>query len=140
MFLDLRARIAARPSALRVVRERALDADVLLRVDLLACTGPVPPGDGTVLLCRLLELLPDEDAVLPLMETAAALAPTCRSATSRTTAGPPPAGAHPAGRTPVIASSRRKRSTLSTRAQRRGGAGGRGISRPCSRHCRTTAS
>lgn len=73
VFPELRARIAAQPSALRVVRERVLDADVLPRVDLLTRTGPVPPGDGTVLLCRLLELLPGEDAVLALTETAAAL-------------------------------------------------------------------
>ncbi|MER5778335.1 siderophore-interacting protein [Streptomyces sp. NPDC002039] len=73
VFPELRARIAAQPSALRVVREQVLDADVLPRVDLLARSGPVPPGDGTVLLCRLLELLPDEDAVLTLAETAAAL-------------------------------------------------------------------
>ncbi|MFD5551778.1 SIP domain-containing protein [Streptomyces goshikiensis] len=72
-FPELRARIAAQPSALGVVRERVLDTEVLPRVELLAVTGTVPPGDRTVLLCRLLELLPEEDAVLALAETAAAL-------------------------------------------------------------------
>ncbi|MEU8778360.1 siderophore-interacting protein [Streptomyces sp. NPDC048606] len=72
-FPSLRARISAQPSALGVVRERVLHTEVLPRVELLPTTGTVPPGDRAVLLCRLLELLPEEDAVLALRESALAL-------------------------------------------------------------------
>ncbi|MGW7106031.1 SIP domain-containing protein [Streptomyces xanthophaeus] len=72
-FPELRVTVAAQPSALAALRERVLDPDVLPRVELLGRAGPVPPGDETVLLCRLLDLLPDEDAVLVLRESGAAL-------------------------------------------------------------------
>ncbi|GAA0940110.1 siderophore-interacting protein [Nonomuraea longicatena] len=72
----LRVRIAAMPSALGVLRERILDADVLPRVELLATTGQAPPGgDDTVLLAHALTWLPDEDAELLLAETAGRLPP-----------------------------------------------------------------
>ncbi|MGX2993783.1 SIP domain-containing protein [Streptomyces sp. JNUCC 64] len=70
----LRMRIAALPSALRVLRERVLDTDTLDRVDLVPGTGPVPGGGDTVLLSRLLDWMPDEDAVQALREAAAGLA------------------------------------------------------------------
>ncbi|MGW7057689.1 SIP domain-containing protein [Streptomyces sp. NPDC054904] len=72
-FPGLKVTVAAQPSALRVLGERVLDPDVLPRVELLGTTGPVPPGDETVLLCRLLDLLPDADAALVLGESGAAL-------------------------------------------------------------------
>ncbi|MET9606980.1 siderophore-interacting protein [Streptomyces sp. NPDC006512] len=72
-FPGLKVTVAAQPSALRVLGERVLDADVLPRVELLGTSGPVPPGDETVLLCRLLDLLPDADAALVLRESGAAL-------------------------------------------------------------------
>ncbi|MDX2388622.1 hypothetical protein NJL88_00680 [Streptomyces sp. DK15] len=72
-FPGLKVTVAAQPSALRVLGERVLDPDVLPRVELLGTTGPVPPGDETVLLCRLLDLLPDADAALVLRESGAAL-------------------------------------------------------------------
>ncbi|WP_051892699.1 methyltransferase [Streptomyces erythrochromogenes] len=65
--------MAALPSALRTVADRVLDSAVLDRVQLVPTSGPVPAGDRTVLLCRLLEQLPDEDAVLALRENAAAV-------------------------------------------------------------------
>ncbi|MFJ3963269.1 hypothetical protein [Streptomyces sp. NPDC090036] len=42
-------------------------------MELVAQTRPVPSGARTLLLCRLLEWLPDEDAVLSLTEAAATL-------------------------------------------------------------------
>ncbi|MFJ6632550.1 SIP domain-containing protein [Streptomyces sp. NPDC091376] len=70
----LRARIAAMPSVLRVLEEEILDTDVLPRVELVPQSGPVPPpGSDTVLMSRLLEWLPDDDAVQVLTETAATL-------------------------------------------------------------------
>ncbi|MFJ6050469.1 SIP domain-containing protein [Streptomyces sp. NPDC092307] len=72
-FPGLRVRIAALPSVLGVLGGEILDPEVLPRVELVAQTHPVPSGAGTLLLCRLLEWLPDEDAVLTLAEAAAAL-------------------------------------------------------------------
>ncbi|MFF2021657.1 SIP domain-containing protein [Streptomyces sp. NPDC058171] len=69
----LRMRIAALPSALRVLREQVLDTDALPRIDLVPQTGPVPGGSDTVLLSRLLDWLPDEDAVHALREAAEGL-------------------------------------------------------------------
>ncbi|MEV4891943.1 siderophore-interacting protein [Nonomuraea sp. NPDC055795] len=72
----LRVRIAAMPSALGVLRERILDADVLERVELVPALEPVPPGgDDTVLLAHALTWLSDEDAQLVLAETAKRLPP-----------------------------------------------------------------
>ncbi|MER7763757.1 siderophore-interacting protein [Streptomyces sp. NPDC097619] len=71
---ELRVRIAALPSVLRTVADRVLESDVRPRVELVPASGPVPAGDGTVLLVKLLDQLPDEDAVLMLRESAAALA------------------------------------------------------------------
>lgn len=73
-FPDLRVRIAALPSVLRTVADRVLETDVLPRVELVPCGGAVPAGDPAVLLVKLLDQLPDEDAVLTLRENAAALA------------------------------------------------------------------
>ncbi|MFF9983365.1 SIP domain-containing protein [Streptomyces erythrochromogenes] len=70
-FPALRVRVAALPSALRTVADRVLDSAVLDRVELVPTSGPVPAGDRTVLLVRLLEQLADEDAVLALRENAA---------------------------------------------------------------------
>ncbi|WP_327260496.1 SIP domain-containing protein [Streptomyces sp. NBC_01232] len=72
-FPGLRVRIAALPSVLDVLGEQILDPEVLPRVELVAQTRPVPSGARTLLLCRLLEWLPDEDAVLTLTEAAATL-------------------------------------------------------------------
>ncbi|MCX5276528.1 siderophore-interacting protein [Streptomyces virginiae] len=72
-FPGLRVRLAALPSVLDVVGGQILDPEVLPRVELVAQTHPVPSGTGTLLLCRLLEWLPDEDAVLTLTEAAAAI-------------------------------------------------------------------
>ncbi|WP_033225289.1 siderophore-interacting protein [Streptomyces virginiae] len=72
-FPGLRVRLAALPSVLDVVGGQILDPEVLPRVELVAQTHPVPSGAGTLLLCRLLEWLPDEDAVLTLTEAAAAI-------------------------------------------------------------------
>ncbi|MFD5624192.1 methyltransferase, partial [Streptomyces yangpuensis] len=72
-FPALRVRVAALPSALRTVAERVLESAVRDRVELVPTGGPVPSGDRIVLLCRLLEQLPDEDAVLALRENAAAV-------------------------------------------------------------------
>ncbi|MGW6985375.1 SIP domain-containing protein [Streptomyces sp. NPDC054932] len=72
-FPGLRVRLAALPSVLGVVGGQILDPEVLPRVELVAQSHPVPSGAGTLLLCRLLEWLPDEDAVLTLTEAAAAL-------------------------------------------------------------------
>ncbi|MFE6916795.1 SIP domain-containing protein [Streptomyces rubiginosohelvolus] len=69
----LRVGITALPSELRVLREEILDTDVAPRVELIPRTGPVPHGGSTVLVSRLLERLPDEDAVLALSEAAEAL-------------------------------------------------------------------
>ncbi|MFD0265324.1 methyltransferase [Streptomyces sp. NPDC127106] len=73
-FPALRVRIAAWPSVLRMLADRVLETDVLPRVELVPSTGAVPPADRTVLLCKLLDQLPDEDAVLALRENAAAVA------------------------------------------------------------------
>ncbi|MFJ7420531.1 SIP domain-containing protein [Streptomyces uncialis] len=70
---ELRVRIAALPSALRVLRERILDTDALPRVELVAQSGPVPTGGDAVLVSRLLDWLPDEDAVQALSDAAAGL-------------------------------------------------------------------
>ncbi|MEV6396661.1 SIP domain-containing protein [Streptomyces sp. NPDC051907] len=71
----LSARIAAMPSVLRTLKEQVVDTDVLPHVELVPQSGPVPPGGAdTVLMSRLLEWLPDDDAVHVLRETAAALA------------------------------------------------------------------
>lgn len=74
-FPALRVRIAGLPSALRVVREQILAPEVLDRAELLPRSCPLPPAGGahTALLVRLLERLPDEDAVLALREAAGAL-------------------------------------------------------------------
>ncbi|MFD7784121.1 SIP domain-containing protein [Streptomyces nojiriensis] len=72
-FPGLRVRLAALPSVLGVLGGQILDPEVLPRVELVPQTHPVPSGAGTLLLCRLLEWLPDEDAVLTLSEAAAAL-------------------------------------------------------------------
>ncbi|MEU6709488.1 siderophore-interacting protein [Streptomyces wuyuanensis] len=70
----LRARIAAMPSVLRALEEQILDTDVVAAVELVPQSGPVPPAGGdTVLMSRLLEWLPDDDAVQVLTETAATL-------------------------------------------------------------------
>ncbi|MFE5948573.1 SIP domain-containing protein [Streptomyces sp. NPDC056480] len=74
-FPELRARIAAMPSALRVLRDRILDSDVLPRVELVARSAGAPGGTDTLLMSRQLEWLADEDAVHTLAEAAAALAP-----------------------------------------------------------------
>ncbi|MER5490264.1 methyltransferase [Streptomyces sp. NPDC002490] len=70
---EVSVRIAALPSAVRVLRERVLDADALARVELVVQSGPVPTGGDTALLSRLLDWLPDEDAVQTLRETVVAL-------------------------------------------------------------------
>ncbi|MFF4262487.1 SIP domain-containing protein [Streptomyces virginiae] len=72
-FPGLRVRLAALPSVLDVVAGQILDPEALPRVELVAQTHPVPSGAGTLLLCRLLEWLPDEDAVLTLTEAAATI-------------------------------------------------------------------
>ncbi|MFH0518619.1 SIP domain-containing protein [Streptomyces sp. M41] len=74
-FPGLRARIAAMPTALRVLREELLDTDVLPRVELVPRASGVPDGAETVLMCRQLEWLADEDAQQVLAEAGAALAP-----------------------------------------------------------------
>uniref|UniRef100_UPI003F499E7A SIP domain-containing protein n=1 Tax=Streptomyces chartreusis TaxID=1969 RepID=UPI003F499E7A len=74
-FPGLRARIAAMPSALRVLREELLDTDVLPRVELLPRALGVPGGTETLLMSRQLEWLSDEDAVQVLAEAGEALAP-----------------------------------------------------------------
>ncbi|MEV7168485.1 siderophore-interacting protein [Streptomyces sp. NPDC093224] len=73
-FPGLSVAVAGLPSALRTVADRVLETAVRDRVRLLPTGGAVPAGDRTVLLCRLLEQLPDEDAVLALRENAAAVA------------------------------------------------------------------
>ncbi|MGW6732419.1 SIP domain-containing protein [Streptomyces sp. NPDC055013] len=74
-FPGLRARIAALPSALRVLREELLDTDVLPRVELVPRASGVPGGADTLLMSRQLEWLADEDAVQVLAEAGDALAP-----------------------------------------------------------------
>ncbi|MFF0596383.1 SIP domain-containing protein [Streptomyces antibioticus] len=74
-FPGLRARIAAMPSALRVLREELLDTDVLPRVELVPRASGVPDGSEYVLISRQLEWLTDEDGVQVLAEAGAALAP-----------------------------------------------------------------
>ncbi|WKD36755.1 hypothetical protein [Streptomyces xanthophaeus] len=56
---------------LAVLGGRILDPEVLPRVELVPQTHPVPSGAGTLLLCRLLDWLPDEGTVLTLAEAAA---------------------------------------------------------------------
>lgn len=74
-FPGLRARVTALPSVLRVLREEILDTDVLPHVELVPQTGAAPAaGTRTLLMCRQLAWLADEDAALLLAETAAALA------------------------------------------------------------------
>ncbi|MFJ3498682.1 SIP domain-containing protein [Streptomyces sp. NPDC086091] len=70
----LRVRISALPSVLRTVADTVLESDVLPRVELVARSGAVPPGDTRVLLVKALDVLTDEDAVLTLAENAAGLA------------------------------------------------------------------
>ncbi|MFG2989443.1 hypothetical protein ACGFZK_09180 [Streptomyces sp. NPDC048257] len=70
--MRLAARLAALPSVLGVLGGRIGDPEVLPRVEPVAQTHPVPSGAQTLLPCRLLEWLPDEDAVLALSEAAAA--------------------------------------------------------------------
>ncbi|MFI8367913.1 SIP domain-containing protein [Streptomyces sp. NPDC085466] len=72
---ELRARIVAMPSVLRVLREAILDQELLPRIDLVAGSGAVPAGTRTLLMSRQLEWQADEDAVHTLAEAAAALAP-----------------------------------------------------------------
>ncbi|WP_374777614.1 methyltransferase [Streptomyces sp. NBC_01310] len=72
-FPGLRVRLAALPSVLGVLGGQILDPEALPRVELVPQSHPVPSGARTLLLCRLLEWLPDEDAVLTLTEAAAAL-------------------------------------------------------------------
>ncbi|MCK8678257.1 siderophore-interacting protein [Streptomyces lichenis] len=73
-FPELRVRITALPSALRAVKDRILDTDVLPKVELTPATGPVPARpDSVLLISRLLEQLADEDAVQVLAEAGAAL-------------------------------------------------------------------
>ncbi|MER5872744.1 siderophore-interacting protein [Streptomyces sp. NPDC002044] len=72
-FPALRVRIAALPSVLGVLGGEILDPEVLPRVELVPQSHPLPSGAGTLLLCRLLEWLADEDAVLTLSEAAASL-------------------------------------------------------------------
>lgn len=72
-FPALRVRIAALPSVLGVLGGEVRDPEVLPRVELVPQSHPLPSGAGTLLLCRLLEWLADEDAVLTLSEAAAAL-------------------------------------------------------------------
>lgn len=70
-FPGLRVRIAAMPSALRLLREGILDTDVLPRVELLPDSTLLPPaGDRTLLLTHQLEQLPDEDVHQLLADTA----------------------------------------------------------------------
>ncbi|MET9148260.1 SIP domain-containing protein [Streptomyces sp. NPDC004042] len=73
-FPRLRARIVAMPSALRVLREELLDTDVLPRVELVPRASGAPEGAETLLMCRQLEWLPDDDAVQVLTEAGAGLA------------------------------------------------------------------
>ncbi|MFB7028945.1 MULTISPECIES: SIP domain-containing protein [unclassified Streptomyces] len=74
-FPELRARIVAMPSVLRVLREAIIDEDLLPRIDLVAGSGAVPSGTRTLLMSRQLEWQDDEDAVHTLSEAAASLAP-----------------------------------------------------------------
>ncbi|MGW3556874.1 SIP domain-containing protein [Streptomyces sp. NPDC000963] len=74
-FPELRARIVAMPSVLRVLREAIIDEELLPRIDLVAGSGAVPAGTRTLLMSRQLEWQDDEDAVHTLSEAAASLAP-----------------------------------------------------------------
>ncbi|WP_433829937.1 SIP domain-containing protein [Actinoplanes sp. CA-015351] len=66
--------VAALPSALAVLREQVLDAEVAERVELVATSGALPVRTGaTHLLVRLLDWLSDEDAGHLLTEFAQAL-------------------------------------------------------------------
>ncbi|WP_432120830.1 SIP domain-containing protein [Streptomyces sp. S1] len=73
-FPELRARIVAMPSVLRVLREAIIDEELLPRIDLVAGSGAVPVGTRTLLMSRQLEWQDDEDAVHTLSEAAASLA------------------------------------------------------------------
>ncbi|MFI8400055.1 SIP domain-containing protein [Streptomyces sp. NPDC085463] len=73
-FPELRARIVAMPSVLRVLREAIIDEELLPRIDLVAGSGAVPAGTRTLLMSRQLEWQDDEDAVHTLSEAAASLA------------------------------------------------------------------
>ncbi|MFE0774913.1 SIP domain-containing protein [Streptomyces sp. NPDC058861] len=73
-FPELRARIVAMPSVLRVLREAIIDEDLLPRIDLVAGSGAGPAGTRTLLMSRQLEWQDDEDAVHTLSEAAASLA------------------------------------------------------------------
>ncbi|MGV9691540.1 SIP domain-containing protein [Streptomyces sp. NPDC003444] len=73
-FPELRARIVAMPSVLRVLREAIIDEELLPRIDLVAGSGTVPAGTRTLLMSRQLEWQDDEDAVHTLSEAAASLA------------------------------------------------------------------
>ncbi|MFC8792446.1 SIP domain-containing protein [Streptomyces cinereoruber] len=74
-FPELRARIVAMPSVLRVLREAIIDEELLPRIDLVAGSGAVPAGTRTLLMSRQLEWQDDEDAAHTLSEAAASLAP-----------------------------------------------------------------
>ncbi|MGW0028807.1 SIP domain-containing protein [Streptomyces sp. NPDC003314] len=73
-FPELRARIVAMPSVLRVLREAIIDEELLPRIDLVAGSGAAPAGTRTLLMSRQLEWQDDEDAVHTLSEAAASLA------------------------------------------------------------------
>ncbi|MFC7976933.1 SIP domain-containing protein [Streptomyces cinereoruber] len=73
-FPELRARIVAMPSVLRVLREAIIDEELLPRIDLVAGSGAVPAGTRTLLMSRQLEWQDDEDAAHTLSEAAASLA------------------------------------------------------------------
>ncbi|MEU5402896.1 siderophore-interacting protein [Streptomyces sp. NPDC005963] len=72
-FSALTVRIVDVPSQLTLLREQILDTDVLDRIELVPQSSQVPRGGETVLVSHLLDRLPDEDAVVALAETAAAL-------------------------------------------------------------------
>ncbi|GHA87598.1 SIP domain-containing protein [Streptomyces termitum] len=73
-FPELRARIVAMPSVLRVLRETILDRELLPRIGLVAGSGTVPAGTRTLLMSRQLEWQDDEDALHTLSGAAASLA------------------------------------------------------------------
>ncbi|WP_329012697.1 siderophore-interacting protein [Streptomyces sp. NBC_00690] len=72
-FAGLKVRIVDVPSQLKLLEEQILDTDVLARIELVPQSNQVPRGGQTVLVCHLLDRLPDDDAVVVLAETAAGL-------------------------------------------------------------------